>query len=262
MKYCISYNRGSRFLDTADEIVIRYTEKNANLLEFLAERPAAQRIIIDCSADIEESMIIFNAAHKEHPNLAIMVSEFSDYSLLKNDNIPFFFNFDITSLDTLYCCVKEGVSDVSIAGEIGFSLGYIKKFCSENGVSVRVKPNIASPVSNFNYQQMECCFFVRPEDLYFYQDCIDVLDFCGTGLQEQDTVCEIYRSGRFTGKISELVAGLPSGVDNESIPPYFGSSRVNCGKRCCLGRCNVCSNCFSLGEELTVRSLDMHFREG
>ena len=51
MKYCLRFNKNSKYLDTVDELKIKVTPKHteASLLKFLESRPEQQRVLIDLS---------------------------------------------------------------------------------------------------------------------------------------------------------------------------------------------------------------------
>ena len=62
MKFAIKFYQGCRTLKKADEIIIRYNEKSASLIDFIQKWVEHQRIIVDITkleTPIEECLTIF-----------------------------------------------------------------------------------------------------------------------------------------------------------------------------------------------------------
>ena len=82
-------------------------------------------------------------------------------------------------------------------------------------------------------------FFIRPEDLILYEPHIDVVEFFGP-IDRQRVLHEIYTNGKWLGKLSDIIIGLHSDIDNQSIAPRFAEARIKCRKKCNQENCNLC----------------------
>ena len=139
MKFAIKFYRGCRTLQKADEIIIRYNEKSASLIDFVQKWEEHQRIIVDITeleTPIEECLTIFEEARKLHKEFAVLLSYNQDYVELAEMNIPFFFIEGVSCLDDLANQIRLGVSDVYIINELGFNLEKISELCHKNNVQV------------------------------------------------------------------------------------------------------------------------------
>ena len=118
MKFAIKFYRGCRTLQKADEIIIRYNEKSASLIDFVQKWEEHQRIIIDITeleTPIEECLTIFEEARKLHKEFAVLLSYNQNYVDLAEMNIPFFFIegalLYIPSLSRILLADSQGLSD-------------------------------------------------------------------------------------------------------------------------------------------------------
>lgn len=253
MKYSIKFYKGCQVLAEADEISIVYSEKDAQLLKF-AKKYKNTRIVADCTLlsqeDFVESLEIFKTASKNF-NFAVKLN-FAQKNFLPdlNENmIKYFFVDRANTLDKLIGFINLGVSDVYIADELGFYLAEIAQRCHDNGVSVRVFPNVAQSSSlikgdTFRY------FYIRPEDVSIYEPYVDYMEFFGP-IDRQSVLFKIYREEQWLGSLNTLILGLEKEIPNTCIVPYFGQARVKCRKRCSINQsCEVCNNIINLAKVL------------
>ena len=254
MKYAIRYYEGCRALKDADEIIIKYTKKTSKLLDYIKEDiKENQRLIIDITLYegnfIEDgNLSIIDVAKTLHSFLAILTSNKDEYiEKYKERNIPFFFIDRVDSLDVMNYFIDCGVSDIYIANELGFYLGDIAPYIHEKNVIIRAFPNVAQSI--IEETPVISKFFIRPDDIYLYEDLIDVFEFFGS-LNRQSVLMEIYKEETWSDILDLIIIGLNLDLDNRLFNPYFGEARVNCRKRCTFGKCNICKRSFTLGETL------------
>ena len=257
MKYSIRYCRGSRVLDTADELIIKYNMKDVtHLLDFIKTRDEKQRIVVDITQTKEEiSVKTLSAAASIHKNFAVLLSIKQTNLLPDLDEacISFFFAEGAGDLDTLAGMLNLGVSDVYIINELGFFMDKIKFLCKN--VNIRVYPNVAQSSTDLHIDNFKK-FYIRPEDVAFYEEYVDVMEFFGP-LDKQAILYEIYKKGVWNGDLNDLILGLKFHIDNQTFVPYFGKSRTVCNKRCAVGRCGLCDNIKSLSETLERKGLGL-----
>ena len=89
-------------------------------------------------------------------------------------------------------------------------------------------------------------FFIRPEDVSFYEDYIDTIEFYKDDyyelLEKQNILYKIYNSGKWEGKLSDIIDGYTEDVLNTTVLPSFAKFRVDCQRRCDLGLCDSCKH--------------------
>lgn len=265
MKYAIRYYEDCRALKDADEIIIKYTKKTSKLLDYIKEDiKENQRLIIDITLYegnfIEDgNLSIIDVAKTLHPFLAILTSNKDEYiEKYKEKNIPFFFIDRVDSLDVMNYFIDCGVSDIYIVNELGFYLGDIAPYIHEKNVIIRVFPNVAQSI--IEETPVISKFFIRPDDIYLYEDLIDVFEFFGS-LNRQSVLMEIYKEETWSDILDLIIIGLNLDLDNRLFNPYFGEARVNCRKRCTFGKCNICKRSFTLGETLRDQLVEEYMEE-
>lgn len=255
MKYCISYYQNCPLIKKADEIMIKYTHKTEELLQFIKEYDEDQRIIVNIISleDIESNIEIFNAAAIAHKKFGIMLSIKQDWTILKENNLPFFFVEGASCLDELDAYIIAGVSDIYIINELGFQLDKVYKVCHRNGIQVRVYPNVAQSKTNFEINGVRK-FYIRPDDVSIYEPYVDVFEFFGD-LTKQPVYYDIYNDERWLGDLGLVIIGLNTELDNKTIMPVFGEARLDCGKKCVFDKCNICREVVNVAEALKEKNI-------
>lgn len=243
MKYALQYYRGCEILDQVDEIIINYYEKDKELINFLNKILSYQRLIIDISTleNIDENIEIFKQAFEKNNNIAIKCSKNQNFNILKENNLSFFFKEGANTWDKLVGYIEAGVSDIYIVDELGFSLRKIKNAYKDCNINIRVYPNIAQSSSDL-YKNTFKKFFIRPEDLYLYENIIDVIEFADIRLKAQPTYLKVYKEGVWNDNLNIIIAGLDIDINTMAMIPLFAESRLNCGKRCALNNCHICDH--------------------
>ena len=258
MKFAIKFYQGCRTLQKADEIIIKYNEKSASLIDFVQKWEEHQRIIVDITeleTPIEECLTIFEEARKLHKEFAVLLSYNQDYVDLAEMNIPFFFIEGVSCFDDLANQIQLGVSDVYIINELGFNLEKISELCHKNNVQVRVYPNVAQSGSKLNMNTFQQ-FYIRPDAVQLYEEFVDVFEFFGP-LDRQPVLYDIYYDERWLGNLNEVILGLNKVVNNQTIMPYFDTSRIRCNKRCNFGKCDICGAVENLGKALEEKGVGL-----
>lgn len=269
MKYAIRFYHGCRVLNAADEIIIKYWEREPQLIKFVQSRPQEQRIVVDIcpmlrdlmyeqpSELVNENLDIFRNAYQLHPNFAIKLDREEKWiEVLKEEGIPFFFDYCVKNSTELADILKFGVSDVYIGEDLGFSLDKVYILCKQNNVNIRVYPNLAQKnIAWGNGKRSITSFFIRPEDVEFYSRYVDTFEFYGN-LQQQDVYYDIYKEGRWLGNLQDIIFYLSDEIDSRTILPSF-TKRATCDKKCNYGKCDICGNLLSAGKLMKDKGLLM-----
>lgn len=257
MKYSIYFYRGCNILKDVDEVILKYDEVHEALSDYVEEYSEDQRIIIDIRKYkrefvIENNLSIWVAAKAKHHNFAILLTEddISILPLLQEHNIDYFFDTRVDTMDKLTSAISLRVSDVYICNELGFSLKTIAPYCHDNGVKIRVYPNIAQSSSSRKCLDNFKKFFIRPEDVSVYEEYVDIFEFFVSDLSKQKTLYQIYKDSKWMGDIRDLILELDykEPILNYTIIPDFALTRIGCEKICGIGKCQMCDRILSITE--------------
>ena len=263
MKYCGQY---SNKIDMTifDEISILYDKQDRQLIPFLQEH-LNQRIVLIIK-DVEdflqaEEWIKLNAIYEKYSNFAICFKEISAFceapealqQCIKELKAPFFTGYIATNFEQLNYLCNFGVSDVYLSEDICFDLKRARAICNQYKVQIRAFPNIAQ--SNVRSSPALKKFFIRPEDVEEYSDCIDVLEFWGL-LDRQAILHRIYNKGQWFGELKDLILDFDLSFDSRCIIPGFAHSRKSCGRQCIKGgSCSICDTVYRISEKLSDKNL-------
>ena len=209
-----------------------------------------------------ESFINF---HKENPEIdfCFCFYRMTDYGprllkVMRESGIPYFYADYVRSWDTLNGFVEEGVSDVYIVEEMGFSLRTIvKNITRKRNVNIRVIPHIAQ--SSYIGTPAMKKFFIRPDDARnIYFNLIDVLEFLNIQNPNASvTLARIYADEGWAGNLGEIISDFNETIDNRDIiDSKFADLRTDCGHRCMKGNgCNYCTQCGELAKKIKEKGL-------
>ena len=182
---------------------------------------------------------------------------------LKKLGMPFFFekNYFADSFDQLEALCSFGVSDVYIRGEICFSMDKVRAIADKYNTLIRVIPNVVqySNSSLIGLKNLETltAFWIRPGDLYLYEDYIDVIEFFATPTL-QETYYEMYFTEvGYRGLLPIAIEGLETEMRNTSLPPEFTEYRLNCGKKCRFNECHKCHKFAALAKLMEDNGLEV-----
>ena len=158
------------------------------------------------------------------------------------------FDYGCKTWDELYEQLFYGAAEVIIYGELGFSIDKVSEIVHAAGAQLAVIPDMVQngardvPYSNIRK------FFIRPEDTDLYEDYVDIFKLTATNSAVEGHYTA-YATKEWFGKLSELIYGLKSDVDNRCIIETFGSARLSCGQKCVkYGKCDICGRCEELSD--------------
>jgi hypothetical protein len=131
-------------------------------------------------------------------------------------------------------------SEVYITNILGFCLDQVSIVCKRAGIKVRVYANIAQ--SAWDGLPAIKKFFIRPEDIRYYENYVDGgIEFKTPTSVAQEVVYDAYEREYWFGNLSEIIIGLDTSLDSRRLPTTFGLLRAECHKRCLS--CSSCSTC-------------------
>lgn len=260
MKYCGQY---SNKIDISlfDEISILYDKQDRQLISFL-QKHSNQRVILIIT-DIEDFLqakewIKLNAIYEKYPdfNFAVCFKEISRFQeapdallqCIKELKMPFFTGYVATNFDQLHYLCNLGISDIYLAEDICFNLKRARAVCDRYKVQIRAFPNVGQCSVKSGPALKK--FFIRPEDVEEYSDCIDILEFWGP-LDRQETLLRIYKKGAWYGDLKDLILDFDLSLDSRCIVSTFGAMRKSCDRKCIKGDpCAACDKVLKIGQKL------------
>lgn len=253
MRYNINYipdpNQNFKYLNEVDEITIRYNYKDTSLLDFLLLHKEQRVNIYITDAEkflSNDSIELFVHIKEKYPklNFVLFFSE-SEKDLLEEvqkKGLKYFFTNYVNNWDNLHHIASLKPTDVYVVEALCFELEAVSKFLHSHGIDVRCFANVAQSSAESTPALKH--FFIRPEDVDFYEPYIDCIDFFGHDLKDHqiNTYYKIYKYDKeWYGQLKEIIIGLKSDIDSRFIIPAFPKHRLNCGKRCLKGRrCRIC----------------------
>ena len=143
-----------------------------------------------------------------------------------------------------------GVSDVFVSGELGFDLERVKWYADLNNIKIRCYVNVSQSMWKAGDGFKD--FYIRPEDIDFYGNYIDTIEFYNS-VDNQNVLYEIYfKDKEWNGNLREIIKGLKLDINNYYIlGPEFGRRRSQCNKDCIKGeRCELCDRLADLAKSL------------
>lgn len=274
MNYAINWFKGFAYEDEIQEIIIKYdfnkypilTEYASALIDFVKSKREDLRIVVDVThmtaIEFERAINVFKACYEIHPNITFMISRIVEYMKRVEENeLPFFYCEKVNTIDALNQYISEDVTDVYITDELAFSLSDIKYNICKNKVKIRVFPNVAqSSVSRADGVKSITKFFIRPEDVKYYEDCVDIMEFFGSA-DKQNTLYKIYKEQKWRGPLNLIISGYnpEDNIEiNSSIIPTFGQVRKNCHKKCgyTSSGCQICIAAEHVARSLAEKGLE------
>lgn len=250
-------------MEQADELIIEYYPENISGLEsFVNKCPRRQRVVLDIGTKnfVEDSdyLALKEVISKLKNEIALRIAptNITGIQACYKYKIPFFIKQNCSDYDGVACFAELGVTDIYISDSFCFHLKAIKKYLRSIApkCKIRVMPNVAQ--STCPFERPEKKFFIRPEDVYLYEDYIDYMEFFDNAALKN--IKKLYRAyaidKKYEGLMSEIISGAPENIFNECVSPDYAARRISCNKHCnSQTRCSVCSSFMKLAETLNSK---------
>lgn len=243
----ISYDKDKKFLD----ILASLQEKIIDI-DFYYDAIKKESDLNEC--ELQKLQLI---AEKFNLDIRLRISEkdLDKIDLIKKYNLPFFVYTWIKNWDMLKYYSTLGVCSMYIVESLGFELDKVKTVALEKNFTVRVFPDVAQ--SSVNEIQDIYKFFIRPEDLDFYSQFIDVIEFFRVE-EKHNVLLDIYLDKVWMGPLDQVIIGFKENVNNQFLPSELSTYRATCGKRCFQGYpCNICQRAVELSKLLEENGLQI-----
>ena len=266
MNYCVPFYTDFKYKKFIEELILKYkVNKGEQLVNYVEENfKQKQRIIIDITdviEDLDNAIPALQMLYKKHPNMTIRTSV-TCYEELREAELPYFFLEYCHTLEQVYSFIKKGVTDIYVVSDLCFNMVKVSEYCHKKNVKVRIFPNIAQYDAGCKGEIPEICqFFVRPEDIQYYEPYVDVCEFIAEEYQ-LSVLFEIYKEERWLGTLPQLITGLKNlNFINETLFQYeFAKTRLKCQHKCMLENCTICPLMVTLAENFEEEEV-MFYRD-
>lgn len=266
MKYSVDYSNRIKMNDF-DEIRISCEPTKVSYLEdFLSKWQEKEIVVVIKESDIDDFYYgrqwePLNALYSQYKNFSVCICALSQFHELKDNAVlfmntleaPVFTGLIVTNFDELEYIIRIGAKQVYLSEEICFDLKRAKRVCDRHGVTIRAFPNVAQGSVRSGPAHKK--FFIRPEDVEFYSQYIDTLEFWGP-LDRQEMILNIYKDKYWFGDLKDLILGLNLSIDSMRILPTFATLRANCNRKCTKGGfCSACDSVLNIEKKLKENNL-------
>ena len=252
MKYCVSGRHQYPTLRKADEIKVRYEDRN-RIMDFVEEIP--DKTILLVMPNFEPDYDTWHMYdEKFEGGFYIGLFELPYAQELNEAGIKWYWPFPITSYYELREILALGPSQIVVGAPLSFELSTVKSIAKN--IPIRMSCNCARPNHLIGRPGATGIYgqWIRPEDVEVYEEYISTLEFDNVlhDLKKESTLLHIYKDNEeWPGNLNLLFDNFGLNVDNRAIPEELGEARMNCGQRCMkTGACHLCETAFKFAENI------------
>lgn len=235
MKYCLSGRQSMSVLKRADEIRVRYEDKD-RILDYIESLPT-KTIILDIPREIEEINWNLLKMYAEKISFMVCLYDLKWVNECRDCGIPFFWGYPITSYYELEGILALNPCYIFLGAPLCFDLPTVK---ARAACPIRLCPNLAYD-AYIPRKNGICGSWIRPEDVDLYAEYVDTLEFEVNELQREQVLFHVYKDNKeWPGNLNLLITNLNCNVDNRMIPKDLGTRRISCKQHCMHGTCHFC----------------------
>ena len=252
MKFALHAWCDKEYLAQADEIIVKYSEKE-RILEYPELYPNAA-VTIQCyketANDIDWKWLKSMAPLFPH-GFSVGVIYFNMIPIARLHGLNAYFLSYLDTFAELNRAYHEGSSYVYLNQPLFSQHDKVVRF----GIPVRWTPNVVDASMRNVLGKLEHGTWIRPEDLPLY-DIIDgcIVEFPGAnGSRAEQALFRIYKSGVWEQDLGLLLLEFKGmNVANYLIPPDFGKTRCNCAQKCETfpngDGCHICEHALQIAD--------------
>lgn len=236
----------------AQEIRVKYKHLDS-LLDIYEINPKAN-IILTITKE-EKSQVKWDEVEKYNimwqNNVIVETDSFDVMDACKLCGVRFFYAIPVNTFSELKALADYGCCDVKIDAPLTHMLDKIEKF----DITIRMCPNIAY----YAYIPREngvIGSWVRPEDVEFYEQFIDVFEFEDCDVKKERALYRVYAEQKsWMGPLNSLITNLNYPGDSKLVHEDFAIWRGFCGQRCVSGgNCSICYRMLDLAQPEKIRN--------
>lgn len=241
MKYCLSSRQTKKYLEYADEIMVQQNDFR-QISDLIIEHPN-KTIILDLknwtNEEIQKSILEYKSIPEINFVCKIYTLNSDAIEFFTKNNIKFYYGYSVNSFYEVRGLIALGVEYIKVHAPLTFDI----KALSSLPCKFRMVPNVAFD-AYIPHDNGICGQWVRPEDVSWYEDGIEVFEFENVELQQERTFYDIYTKQKvWDGNLYFLITNLNIHCHNKALPDNFGEIRANCGQKCM--KTNVCHFCLN-----------------
>lgn len=272
MDYCLEYRRDLKNIAEAAELNITYNSEDKTLFDWLPLQEQRINIYIPHAAmfisknELQKFIEYEQKSEKPVNYCFVLESYLSDsckvlYEEIKEkSSAGIFFKTRVKDWDTLTGMAELQITDMYVTEELCFDLMRVKDYLKSRGIRVRTFANVCQ--TSWPMTESINTFFIRPEDVSFYDRFIDVLEFYYKEIKHQDVLLSVYKNQKiWYGPLYQIIFDFKDKeVYNNCIMPEFAPRRLDCRKTCMKGGpCRHCTTIVRISKIL--KENNMAFRE-
>lgn len=253
MKYCISGRQPLSTLKEADEIKMKYEDRE-RAIDYIQAFPE-KTIIITIPKDIEDIEWKLLDVYNESCTLVLCLESLNHVNECNAHNVKFYWAYPITSYYELRGILNLNPYYIFLGAPLCFDLETVQ---SITGVYIRLVANVAYD-AYIPREDGICGQWIRPEDVKYYEPYVNALEFNGVDLAAERTLLHVYKDNQnWPGNLNLLLKNLNYNIDNRALPDEIGPIRIRCGQRCMRnGACHYCHSAFKFADALRKKHYEL-----
>lgn len=253
MKYCVSGRQPMSVLKKADEIKVRYEDKD-RILDFI-EPLSDKTIILDIPKEATELNWTLLDMYAQKLHLILCVEDLTLARDCAEHKIDFYWAYPITSYYELEGILALNPCYLFLGAPLSFSLN---KVYGKTKIPVRLCANLAYD-AYIPRENGICGQWIRPEDIVKYEQYVSAIEFVAPELQREQVLLHIYKDNQtWPGNLNLLFTNFNYNVDNRALPEELGEMRMNCGQRCMEnGHCHFCTTAVKFAEQIRHKHYEL-----
>ena len=259
MKYCIAGRHQYSTLRDADEVRVRYEDKD-RIIDFV-ERIPDKTIIMDMPNFDVDYPTWHMYDEKFEGGFCLALYQLTRAQELNEEGIKWYWPFPITSYYELREILMLNPTYVLIGAPLSFDLDNVRKVVGKD-IKIRMTCNCARPAHLIVNADLKgfTGHWIRPEDGDTYGKVVDVLEFDAVrdDLKKEAALLHVYKDNKtWPGNLNLLLTHLNVNVDNRAILEEIGERRMNCKQRCMRnGTCHFCETAFMFAEQIRLEHIE------
>lgn len=212
-------------------------EDRERIVDYIEEL-SDKMIILEIPYDVTAINWQLYKAYANKVNFALCIHNLQLAKECKENNIPFYWAYPITSYYELRGIIALEPCYIILGAPLSFDLPKIKAMTS---IPIRMCPNLAYD-AYIPRENGICGQWIRPEDIAVYEAYVDTFEFIADELKREQVLFHVYKdNGAWPGNLNLLLTNFGVNVDNRALPEEIGEIRSKCGQRCMLnGTCHFC----------------------
>lgn len=247
MKYCVSGRQAMSILHNADEIKVRYEDRE-RIIDFITAGFTDKTIIVEIPKDIMSIDWHLLDAYNNDLNLVLCLYNLAHIDECIQHKVKYYWAYPITSYYELRGLIALKPYYLHLGMPLCFDLANIKKITD---IPIRLTANVAYD-AYIPREDGVCGQWIRPEDVTHYDTYVEALEFANVDLTAEKTLLHIYKDNKeWPGDLNILIKNLNYNIDNRALPDEIGTIRLTCGQRCMFnGCCSYCKQAFNFAQHI------------